>query len=389
MRQKIWDLCEKYYQDIVKIRREIHMYPELEFDLPRTAGVIVKELEKLPLQIRTNIAQHGIVADLEVKNAQRRVALRADMDALPIQEMNDVAYKSTIDGKAHMCGHDAHSAMLIGAARILCDMHENLPCSVRFIFQPCEEKYPGGASRMIAEGAIEGVDEIYGLHVWPIAEVGTMAITPGAFMGQPDDFTIEIIGTGSHAATPHYSIDPIVIACQYVTMLQSIVARNLNPFDAAVISVTQINSGSAFNIIPTSAVIKGTVRTLDAKVQQTICAQMEKMLRGITDSHGATYQFDYQEGYPVTYNHEQCVTKALRAAENAITAENIHYPYTSFLGGEDFAYYTQKIPGCFVALGSGNTEKNVGKKAWHHPEFDIDEDCMKYGMALHVNLVLG
>lgn len=388
MQQEIWDLCKKYHSEIVKIRRDLHMHPETEFDLPRTAGVVATELKKLPLQIRENIAQSGIIADLKVVGATKTIALRADMDALPMQEMNDVTYKSKVDGKAHMCGHDVHTSMLIGAAQILCEMKNKLQVNVRFLFQPCEEKYPGGASSMIAEGAIEDVDEIYGLHVWPVIEKGTIAICPGAFMGQADDFTIKIEGKGSHAAAPQHSIDPVVIACQYVTMLQSIVSRSLDPFSSAVISVTQIDAGTATNIIPGSVILKGTVRTIDKIVQKKIQEKMDKMLQGITNSYDAKYTFDYRKGYPVTYNDKLCVEKSLYVAKKIVGNENVHYPYSPFLGGEDFSYYAQKIPGCFIALGSANVKKNIGTNVWHHPQFDVDEECILYGMALHSQLAL-
>ena len=397
MKDLIFEQCHRHFNDIVTIRRDIHQYPELGFDVHRTAGIAAEALQELGISVRTGIGRTGVIGDLEVPGASKRIALRADMDALPIQELTDVPYKSKIDGKAHLCGHDAHTAMLIGTARILSELQSNLKTHIRFVFQPSEEALPGGAPAMIADGALEDVDEIYGIHVFPLYTVGEYATCPGPMLAQSDTFQITLTGTGGHAAFPHLTVDPIVIGAQFVTAAQSIIARNVNPLDSAVVSITQLHggdanlqdglAGAAFNVIPPRVLIGGTVRTLQKTVQTRVRGQLESLLAGLANAHDATYTFDYQEGYPVTYNHEPCVTTAVSTARGLVGEDNLIFPVSPILGGEDFGYYSQKIPACFVMVGAGNEEKGIVNMC-HHPQFDIDETCMVYGMALLVNLAM-
>ena len=396
MKNVILEQCHRHFDDIVAIRRDIHQHPELGFDVHRTAGIAADALRALDIPVRTGIGRTGVVGDLEVPGASKRIALRADMDALPIQDLTDVPYKSKIDGKAHLCGHDAHTAMLIGTARILSHLRDDLKTHVRFIFQPSEEALPGGAPAMITDGALEGVDEIYGIHVFPLYDVGEYATCTGPMLAQSDTFQITLTGRGGHAAFPHLTVDPIVIGAQFVTALQSIIARNVNPLDSAVVSVTQLHggdtdlknglAGAALNVIPPKVLIGGTVRTLQASVQKRVRAQLERLLAGFADAHSATYTFTYHEGYPVTYNHEPCVTTVLSAARGLVGEDNLVFPMSPVLGGEDFAYYSQEIPACFVMVGAGNEEKGIVNMC-HHPQFDIDETCMIYGMALLASLI--
>lgn len=396
MKNLVFEQCHRHFDDIVAIRRDIHQYPELGFDVHRTAGIAADALRALDIPIRTGIGRTGVVGDLEVPGASKRIALRADMDALPIQELTDVPFKSKVDGKAHLCGHDAHTAMLIGAARILSQLRDNLKTHVRFIFQPSEEAMPGGAPAMIADGALEDVDEIYGIHVFPLYAVGEYATCIGPMLAQSDTFQITLTGRGGHAAFPHLTVDPIVIASEFVTAAQSIVARNVNPLDSAVVSITQLHggdaelknglTGAALNVIPPKVLIGGTVRTLQESVQKNVRGQLERLLAGLANAHDATYTFTYNEGYPVTFNHEPCVTTVLSAGEELVGEDNLVFPVTPILGGEDFSYYSQKIPACFVMVGAGNEEKGIVNMC-HHPQFDIDENCMIYGMALLVSLV--
>ena len=396
MKNVILEQCHHHFDDIVAIRRDIHQHPELGFDVHRTASIAADALRALDIPVRTGIGRTGVVGDLEVPGASKRIALRADMDALPIQELTDVPYKSKIDGKAHLCGHDAHTAMLIGTARILSHLRDDLKTHVRFIFQPSEEALPGGAPAMITDGALEGVDEIYGIHVFPLYDVGEYATCTGPMLAQSDTFQITLTGRGGHAAFPHLTVDPIVIGAQFVTAAQSIIARNVNPLDSAVVSVTQLHggdtdlknglTGAALNVIPPKVLIGGTVRTLQASVQKRVRAQLERLLAGFADAHSATYTFTYHEGYPVTYNHEPCVTTVLSAARGLVGEDNLVFPMSPVLGGEDFAYYSQEIPACFVMVGAGNEEKGIVNMC-HHPQFDIDETCMIYGMALLASLI--
>ena len=396
MKNLVFEQCYRHFDDIVAIRRDIHQYPELGFDVHRTAGIAAEALRALDIPVRTGIGKTGVVGDLEVPGSSKRIALRADMDALPIQELTDVPFKSKIDGKAHLCGHDAHTAMLIGAARILSQLRDSLKIDVRFIFQPSEEAMPGGAPAMIADGALEDVDEIYGIHVFPLYAVGEYATCIGPMLAQSDTFQITLTGRGGHAAFPHLTVDPIVIASEFVTAAQAIVARNVNPLDSAVVSVTQLHggdanlqnglTGAALNVIPPKVLIGGTVRTLQKSVQKKVRGQLESLLAGLANAHDATYTFTYQEGYPVTYNHEPCVTTALSAVRELVGEDNLVFPMSPILGGEDFSYYSQKIPSCFLMVGAGNEEKGIVNMC-HHPQFDIDENCMIYGMALLVSLV--
>jgi len=397
MKNLIFEQCRHHFNDIVAIRRDIHQYPEIGFDVQRTAGIAADALHALGIPVKTGFGRTGVVGDLEVPGASKRIALRADMDALPIQEMTDVPYRSKINGKAHLCGHDAHTAMLIGTARILSALRNDLKTHVRFIFQPSEEALPGGAPAMIADGALEDVDEIYGIHVFPLNPVGEYATCPGPMLAQSDTFQITLTGRGGHAAFPHLTVDPIVIGAQFVTALQSIIARHVNPLDSAVVSVTQLHggdanlqeglAGAALNVIPPIVHIGGTVRTLQEEVQIRVRRQLESLLAGFANAHGATYTFDYQEGYPVTYNHEPCVTTVVNTARELVGDDNLIFPVVPILGGEDFGYYSQKIPACFVMVGAGNEEKGIVNMC-HHPQFDIDETCMIYGMALFASLAI-
>ena len=387
MKDLIFEQCHHHFNDIVAIRRDIHQHPELEFDVERTAGIAADALDALGMEVKTGIGRTGVIGDLEVSGATKRIALRADMDALPIQEQTDVPYKSTIDGKAHLCGHDAHTAMLIGTARILTHFKSNLKANIRFIFQPCEEVFPGGALSMIADGALEDVDEIYGIHVFPLYPVGQYATCPGPMLAQSDTFEITITGKGGHAAFPHLTVDPIIVGTQFVNAAQSVVSRNVNPLDSAVVSITQFHGGDAKNVIPASITLGGTVRTLDKTVQTSVRTQLENLLAGIANAHDATYTFDYQKGCPVTYNHEPCVDVVLSSAQMLVGNDNVIYPISPILGGEDFACYSQKIPACFVMVGAGNEQEGIVNMC-HHPQFDIDETCMIYGMALTVSLGL-
>ena len=387
MKDLIFEQCHHHFNDIVAIRRDIHQHPELEFDVERTAGIAADALDALGMEVKTGIGRTGVIGDLEVSGATKRIALRADMDALPIQEQTDVPYKSKIDGKAHLCGHDAHTAMLIGTARILTHFKSSLKANIRFIFQPCEEAFPGGALSMIADGAIEDVDEIYGVHVFPLYPVGQYATCPGPMLAQSDTFEITITGRGGHAAFPHLTVDPIIVGTQFVNAAQSVVSRNVNPLDSAVVSITQFHGGDAKNVIPASITLGGTVRTLDKTVQTSVRTQLENLLAGIANAHDATCTFDYQEGCPITYNHEPCVDVVLSSAQMLVGSDNVIYPISPILGGEDFACYSQKVPACFVMVGAGNEQEGIVNMC-HHPQFDIDETCMIYGMALTVSLGL-
>jgi amidohydrolase len=384
--ESLYAAARRHFDDIVRIRRDIHQHPETGFDVARTAALAAGAMEELGLVVRRGVGRTGVTADLDVPGSSRRFALRADMDALAMQEETPVPFRSSRDGKAHMCGHDVHTAALIGTARVLCDLAGHLKTSVRFLFQPNEESLPGGALSMIEDGALQGVDEIYGLHVLPALEAGSFGLRDGAFLGQPDSFEIKIRGKGGHGAMPHYAVDPLYVGALFVTAVQSIVSRNTDPFTPVVVSVTQFHAGTSDNIIPAEAVIVGTVRTLDDAVQQSIRKRLEEILGGITRANGATYELAYTEGYPVTRNHGRCVARAVAAATALVGEKHVVYPYPAVLGGEDFGYYGQHIPACFAFIGCGNREKGIVEMC-HHPGFDVDETCMLHAMAYFAAIV--
>lgn len=375
------------FDEIVKIRRDIHQHPETGFDVVRTATLAAEELKRCGIKVCYDPIENGVIGDITVPGATRRIALRADMDALPMQEEGMPPYRSLVDGKAHMCGHDVHTAMLIGAARILSSRATDLKVNVRFLFQPSEEILPGGAPGMIRNGALEGVDEIYALHVWPALDTGMIGICKGQTMAQADTFDIIIKGRGGHAAAAHLTIDPIVIGSQVVTAFQSIVSRSVNALDSAVVSVTQFHAGSADNVIPSTAHLNGTVRTYSKEVNRTVRQQMEAILSGICNAFGANYELHYHEGYPPLINHEKACERAMSAALTFSQEKQVLYPATCALFGEDFAYYCEKVPGCFIQLGCRNESIDCSYPL-HHSKFNADEQCIAIGMNLLTSIVL-
>jgi len=380
--------AHKTLQNTINLRRDIHAHPELGFDVERTANIAAQELKKIGIKVKEGVGRTGVVGDTDVPGATKRIALRADMDALPIQEENDASYKSQNTGKAHMCGHDAHTAMLIGAAHIIKANEKQLKVNVRFIFQPSEEVHPGGAPEMIKDGVLEGVDEIYGLHVYPLIETGKIAVGSGAFFGSSDRFEITISGRGGHAAFPHLADDVVVMGSQFVNAIQSVVARELNPTDPGIVSVTMFNAGTAPNVLPSHVEIKGSVRTLTEENRTHLEQRLKEVLKSIVTSPKASYQFSYHRGYPPVLNQETLAQKVATSARELVGEDRTIFPHQAVLAGEDFGYYSQKIPACFFLLGAGNKEKGINHML-HHPSFDIDEECMIYGMAMHAKLVLG
>jgi amidohydrolase len=378
-------LAGDIHQEMIARRKDFHMHPEIGFEVHRTAGIVARQLVEYGLVVKTDVGKTGVVADLFVPGATSRVALRADMDALPIQELNDVPYKSCIPMRAHMCGHDAHTAMLLGAAKILANHRDKLTRHVRFIFQPSEEIWPGGAPGMIQEGALKEVDEIYALHVWPTLQVGHYGICVGPTMAQADGFDIIITGKGGHAASPQSVIDPIVIAGQVVQALQTIVSRNVNPNDNAVVTITQIHAGSSYNVIPDSCTIAGTVRTYDPAVQQLIRRRIDEIVQGIVKANNGQGFVKYLEGYPPLFNHQDAALAAKDIALSLVGEQSVDFPAQKVMFGEDFAYYAKEVKGCFIHLGCRNAAKGF-THLLHEPLFDIDEECLVYGAALHVAL---
>jgi amidohydrolase len=369
--------------ETIQTRRHLHQHPELGSEVYKTVALVESELRALGLDVHPNIGKNGLYADLNVPNAQKRIALRADMDALPIQELGQKAYQSTINGIAHMCGHDAHTAMLLGAAKLIVQNKEQLQHNIRFIFQPDEENIPGGALPMIKDGVLEGVDKIYGQHVWPTLDTGKIGLCTGPAMGQPDILEIIITGKGGHAAYPHSTIDPIVIAAQYINAVQAIVARNVPALDAVVVSFTVIEAGTAHNIIPETIKLSASIRTLSLAVKADLKKRLHQLLESTCAAHAASFEFNYIDGHALTYNNPALADHLAGLLES----DNLVFPHPPSMAGEDFGYYSQKIPACFIFLGCRNEEKGMTAML-HSPYFDLDEACLETGIGLWYTIAM-
>ena len=370
-------LAHAQHAELVNIRRHLHENPELGFEEVATAQYIADYLAGLGLEVTSQVAKTGVVALLRGARPGKTVAIRADMDALPIQELNEVPYKSKHPGKMHACGHDAHVAAAIGAARILWELRDQINGNVKFIFQPAEEA-PGGAEPMIAAGVLENpaVDAIIGGHVWGGLESGIIEVMSGPTMASSDIIRLKIIGKGGHAAQPHTTIDPIVIASEIVGALQKLVSRQTDPFESVVISICSFHAGDVFNVIPHSAYLEGAVRTLNNELRQELPHKIEKIIRGITEPYGATYELDYYLGYPVTVNDPGVTETVRKAAVSVLGADKVRVAARASMGGEDYAYFLNKVPGTYIRIGTRNPEKGICQEM-HHPRFDIDEAVLE------------
>lgn len=371
------ELANAQHAELVNIRRHLHENPELGFEEVATAQYIADYLAGLGLEVTRQVAKTGVVALIRGVQPGKTVAIRADMDALPIQELNEVPYKSKHPGKMHACGHDAHVAAAIGAARILWELRDQINGNVKFIFQPAEEA-PGGAEPMIAAGVLENpaVDAIIGGHVWGSLESGIIEVMSGPTMASSDIIRLKIIGKGGHAAQPHTTIDPIVIASEIVGALQKLVSRQTDPFESVVISICSFHAGDVFNVIPHSAYLEGAVRTLNNELRQELPHKIEKIIRGITEPYGATYELDYYLGYPVTVNDPGVTETVRRAAISVLGADKVRVAARASMGGEDYAYFLNKVPGTYIRIGTRNPEKGICQEM-HHPRFDIDEAVLE------------
>lgn len=383
----IRNLVEEIYDDVVRWRRDFHTYPELGRNEKRTSERIIEILTGLPLEIKENVGGYGVVALLRGYEEGETIALRADMDALPIVELTNNEFKSNNEGIMHACGHDGHMAILLGAIHVLCKLREQIKGNIKFIFQPAEELAPvGGAKLMIEEGVLENpkVHKIFGLHIWPGIEEGKIGIKEGAIMASSDPFTIEIKGKSGHASAPHEGIDGVLITANIVTALQSIVSRNVNPLETAVITIGKMNSGKAYNVISDKGILEGTVRTLNNDVKKDIVQRMETMVRNVCEAYGGEGKVNYSEGYPALINSKSQVHQVVKGAKEAIGDENITWVKNSAMGGEDFARYVENVPGAFFWLGAGISEYPI-----HHPRFDFNEKIMKDGIEILVRVAMG
>ena len=375
----------KISDDIIQIRRDFHKYPELSFQEKRTSKIVAEKLESWGIEVKRNIGKTGVVGFLKGKNKGPTIALRADMDALPIQEISNTPYKSVNDGVMHACGHDAHISILLGAAKVLSEMKKNIHGEVRFIFQPAEEGF-GGAKYMIEDGAIDGVDEIYGLHVWNYQQSGTIGLKPGPVMAAADKVTIKIRGKGGHGAAPQGTIDAIIIASNLIQNLQTIVSRNTNPLDSTVLTIGKINGGYNFNIIADEVILKGTTRAYTEENRSLIKSRMEEIIEGTEKMFGGKIDLNYEVGYPPVINNEIITKNVKDAAIDIVGDKNVSSPYLS-MGGEDFSYFSNKIPGCFFFLGSAPKNRKPLTTPHHCSHFDIDEGSMLIGSSIFIKII--
>jgi amidohydrolase len=319
----------------------------------------------------------GVLADIPGQPGGKTVAIRADIDALPIDDEIDQPYKSRNKGVCHACGHDGHTAMLLGAARTLAAMGNELPGSIRLIFQPSEERFPGGAEIMIAAGAMDGVDAVLGAHLWQPLPVGVIGVNNGALMAAPDEFTVTIQGKGGHGSMPHDTIDSILVGAQLVLALRTITGANVDSREQAVLTIGMFKAGEVFNIIPDTAVLKGTVRSFDEHVRKAVFAQIEAYCRGICAASGAAYTLDSIFGYPPVVNNPEIAATVAEAGREVAGVEV--QEARPLMVGEDFSYYQHQAPGAFFLVGAGNPAKGCIHRH-HHPKFDIDEDALAYGV---------
>jgi len=373
----------EFQQDIVAWRHDLHRHPELLYEVHRTAATVAGLLRDFGVDaVETGIGRTGVVGVIKgAKGDGRVIGLRADMDALPILETTGRDYASTEPGKMHACGHDGHTAMLLGAARYLAETR-NFAGTAVVIFQPAEEG-GGGGRAMVEDGLMErfGIDEVYGLHNMPGLEIGRFAIRPGPIMAATDEFSIEITGHGGHAAKPHVTIDPIVIGAQLVAALQMIVSRSVDPIESVVVSVTRFNAGHAHNIIPGSARLGGTVRTLKAELRDFAEERIMRIASGIALATGATIAVDYDRNYPVTVNHAAQTDFAAMVAGEVAGAANVDTDVPPMMGGEDFSYMLEKRPGAFIFLGNGDTA------GLHNSDYDFNDEAIPVGSSYLARLV--
>jgi amidohydrolase len=373
---------ENFGEKIVALRRDIHREPELGFDTKKTAEKVLAALDGLPLDIETGVANNGIVATLKGEGDGPTVALRADMDALPILEDTDLPFASETEGKMHACGHDGHTSMLVGAAHALSGMSDRLDGTAKFVFQPAEEG-GGGGKVMVDKGVADDVSSIFALHLWPGLPCGKVATKAGPIMAAADAFEMEIKATGGHGAMPHLGSDAIAIAAQVVTALQTIVSREVDPVEPAVLTVGEIGAGTAFNIIPDKARIGGTVRTLNADLRKKIPTRIEELARGVAKGMRGDVDLDYTFSYPVTINDERAAGLALDVAEDLFGGESVLELPNPSMGAEDFAYFLEKVPGAFIWLGIGEEASGL-----HTPKFAFDEEILPRGSALLAALAI-
>ena len=382
--------AEEHFDYMVSVRRHIHKNPEVSYKEYDTTEFILNELKEMGIETHRPL-ETGCVGIIEGKPADRVIALRADIDALAMDEEGEAKkeFKSERSGVAHCCGHDAHTANMLGAAKILMDLKDQISGKIVLIFQPGEEKLPGGGRLLTESGFLQekGVKEIYGLHMNPKFETGKVAVKSGPLMARPDEFEIEIHGNGGHAAAPHDTIDPIILMAQVINQFQSIVSRNIDPTEPAVLTVGKVMSGSTYNVIPSKAEMIGTVRTFSGETAQFLQKRMEAILKGVVEGAGGTFDFRFNKGYPAVINDETCTQRVIKNSLEIFGDDCLIELNKPIMAGEDFAFYQQEFPGAFYFLGSRSEEADSGW-SWHHPKYNIDEKAFLTGAALMAGLAI-
>lgn len=385
-RENILQNIEKNNQWFINTRRELHKIPELDFELPKTVAYVTSLLDEMGLTYKTGVGKSGIVVDIEGKNKDITIALRADMDALPILECGNKEYSSTISGHMHACGHDVHTAILLGVAKTISENRDSLPCNVRLLFQPAEET-TGGALPMIEDGCLEGVDAIFGLHVDPTIECGVIGIKYGAYCASSTDVIIEVEGKSCHGAYPSQGIDAIVATCGIVTNLQSVISRNIDSRDSAVLSFGKIIGGEKENIVAQNVRVSGTLRTLSPEIKNKVKERVKEMVEFTAKGYGATGKVTYRDSYTALINHDEYIDIVKENGKELLGDSGIYVKTLANMGVEDFAYFVEKVPGAFFNLGVGNKKKGITAPL-HNDKFDIDEDSLKIGVALQIFNIL-
>ncbi len=381
LKDKIELLSKTYFEAYRNVRHHLHANPELSYKEFKTSLFIQDHLQSLGIPFKV-MAETGVVALVEGKKSSRVIALRADIDALPIQEENKTTYTSTVPGVMHACGHDVHTSILLGAAKILHETKQDWEGTVKLIFQPGEEKNPGGASILIKEGVLENPapTSIVGLHVHPILETGKLSFRSGKAMASADEIYVTVKGKGGHAATPHLTADTVLAASELVVALQKVVSRDKDPLSPSVLSMCAINGGFTTNVIPSEVKLMGTFRAMDESWRFNAHKRMQDVAEGIAKSSGAEIDFKIDVGYPTVYNDPVITERAKSIAVSTVGENNVEDGELR-MGAEDFGYYSQKIAGCFFRLGTGNKQKNITSGV-HTPTFDIDEDAIEIGMRM-------
>lgn len=379
------DLLEASIQiqdELTEWRRTFHEYPELGFQEERTSIIVADYLENLGLEVQTNVGKTGVVGLLRGKRPGKTIGLRADMDALPIQEDNQVEYRSKIAGVAHLCGHDAHTSMLMGAAKLLTERGQPEQGNIKFVFQPAEEGL-AGADAMIQDGLLEyepRIDAMAALHVDPFQDTGQLSVTRGVAGASTDTIELKIIGKGGHAARPHQAVDAIVVAAQVINGIQYIASRLVDPLETVVVTIGKIEGGFMENVIAPEVNMKGTIRTLSPEVRAQVPQLLHQTISGITASLGASYELTIHKGYPPVVNHDEMLDLIIETSEQLF--EEVRWEYgKASTGGEDFAFYSEKVPAAMFRLGISNGQSET-RYPLHHPQFDLDEQALPIGAAM-------